>query len=258
NASYKDWNYSNEEKEFWLEKNKEVMEPYKYGYHQGWKTLFECIELLALPIIAICICISGIFSGEYQCGADNIILSSRYGKSKLIVAKILASFIFALVIYTLNIIIALGIILICFGTGGWNLPIQIMNSTTPYAFTFLSATMVCILTSYLVMMAMVSITLLLSAKMKTPFSVLIVIICILIAPLFLRLSETNGVWNHIFMLLPSIACQPVFFLDATNYLSYPLPGFTLNIITMRMVIYLIITIVSIPFAYNIFKRHEVV
>ncbi len=258
NASYKDWNYSDQEKEFWSEKSKEVSEPYEYGYHEGWKTIFNCIELLALPIIAICICIAPIFSGEYQCGADNIILSSKYGKSKLILAKVLAAFIFSFIVYTINILVGLGIILILFGVGGWNLPIQIMGSTIPYALTFLSATIVCVITLYLVMIAMVSITLVLSAKMKTPFSVLIVMICVLMGPLFLKLSETNGIWNHIFMILPSISAQPVFFLDATNYLSYPLPGVTMDVITIRMVLYLIITIISIPIAYNSFKKHEVV
>lgn len=134
-----------------------------------------------------------IFSGEYQCGADNIILSSRYGKSKLILAKVLVAFIFSFIVYTINILVGLGIILISFGGGGWNLPIQIM----------------------------VSITLVLSAKMKTPFSVLIVMICVLMGPLFLKLSETNGIWNYVFMILPSISAQPVFFFDATNYLSHP-------------------------------------
>ena len=258
NASYKDWNYSNQEKEFWIEKNKEVSEPYDYGYHEGWKTIFNCIELMALPIIAICICIAPIFSGEYQCGADNIILASKYGKSKLISAKILASFIFSFIVFTINLLVGLGIILISFGVGGWNLPIQIMNSTIPYALTFLSATTVCVITLYFIMFAMLSITLLLSSKMKTPFSVLIIMICILISPFFFKLSETNGIWNHIFMLLPSISCQPVFFLDATNYLSYPILGFTTDIITMRILIYVIITIICIPSAYYIFKRHQVI
>ena len=46
-------------------------------------------------------------------------------------------------------------------------------------------------------------------------------------------------------------------LDATNYLSYPFPGLTMDIITMRMVLYSIISIVSIPFAYRTFKKHQV-
>ena len=258
NANYEDWNYSDQEKEFWYEKNKEVAKPYEYGYHEGWKAIFLCIELMVLPILAVCICIAPVFSGEYQSGADNIILSSRYGKSKLIASKILASFIFALIIYTINVFVGLGIVLFSFGIDGWNLPIQIINSTTPYSLTFLQATIICVVTLYLIMLAMVSITLLLSSKMKTPFPVLIVMICIIIIPLFFNVSQTNGIWNHIYMILPYTSCQPVFDMDITNYFSYPFPGFTMDVITMRMALYSILSIICVPFAYRIFKNHQVV
>lgn len=258
NAHYKDWNYSNQEKSFWIEKNEDVSIPFEYGYHEGWRTVFSCIELMALPIIAICICIAPMFSGEYQSGADNIILSSRYGKSKLILAKILASFIFSFIVYTINIFVGLGIVLFSFGIDGWSLSIQIINSTTPYALSFLQAASICILTLYLVMFAMMSITLLLSARLKTAFSVLIIMICIIMIPLFFKISETNGIWNHIYMILPYMSCQSVFGTDFKNYFSYPLPGITMDILTMRIAIYLIITAICIPFTYRIFKKHQVV
>lgn len=257
NANYKDWNYSNQEKSFWIEKNKDVSIPFEYGYHEGWRTLFSCIELMALPIIAICICIAPMFSGEYQSGADNIILSSRYGKSKLVVAKILSSFIFAFIVYTINIFVGLGIVLFSFGIDGWSLPIQIINSTTPYALTILQSTSINIVTLYLVMFGMVSITLLLSARLKTAFSVLIIMICIIMMPLFFNISETNGVWNHIYKVLPYMSCQPGFGSDFDNYISYPLLGVTMDILTMRIIIYLIITAICIPFAYRTFKKHQV-
>lgn len=257
NTHYEDWNYSDQEKSFWLEKNKDVATPYEYGYHEGWNAILKCIELMVLPIMAICICIAPVFSGEYQSGADNIILSSRYGKSKLISAKILASVIFSIVVYTINVFVGIGIVLSSFGIEGWNLPIQIVNSTTPYSLTFLQTTSISVITLYLVMLAMMSITLLLSAKMKTAFPVLIIMICIILMPIFFNFSETNGIWNHIYMILPHRSCQAVFDNDFTNYFSYPLAGFTIDIITMRIVLYSIISIVCVPFAYRIFKNHQV-
>lgn len=257
NSNYEDWNYSQQEKDFWLKKSEKVETPYVYGYHEGWNMIFDCIELLILPIIAICICIAPVFAGEYQSGADSVIFSSLYGKSKLILSKILASFVFAFLIFTINIILALGILLSSFGTDGWNLPLQIISSTIPYPLTFLTGSIICIATLYLILSGMVAITLLLSSKMKTPFPVLIVIILIIIFPLFLNFSLTNGVWNHILMLLPYRASQSIFSIYTNNYFSYPFPGFTLDILTMRMVAYIIISLVCIPFAYFNFKNHQV-
>ncbi len=76
------------------------------------------------------------FAGEYQCGADSIILSSKYGKTKIIKAKIIAAFGFATIIFVLNLIFALAIPLLSFGSDGWNLPIQIQHRIAPYKATF--------------------------------------------------------------------------------------------------------------------------
>jgi hypothetical protein len=257
NSNYEDGNYSDKEKSFWLNKNEKIESPYMYGYHEGWSVLISCMELLAIPIIAICICIAPVFAGEYQSGADSIILSSRYGKSKLVVVKLLGSFIFALVVYTIHIALGVGIILSSFGVEGWNLPLQILYTIIPYSLNFLTGTIVCIVTLYLILFGMVSITLLMSSKMKSAFSVLIVIILIMIVPMFFGLSMTNGLWNHIFRLLPYWAGQPVFGIDPQSYYSYKILGATTDIVSMRMIVYTLLGICCIPFAYRGFKKHQV-
>ncbi|MEG2786994.1 MAG: ABC transporter permease subunit [Romboutsia sp.] len=257
NSNYEGGNYSNKEKSFWLNKNEKIEAPYMYGYHEGWNVLLNCMELLAVPIIAICICIAPVFAGEYQSGADSIILSSRYGKSKLVVAKLLASFIFAVAIYTIHIALGTGIILSSFGVEGWNLPLQILYTIIPYSLNFLTGTIVCIVTLYLILFGMVSITLLMSSKMKSAFPVLIVIILIMIVPMFFGTGMTNGLWNHIFRLLPYWAGQPVFGAGPTIYYSYEILGATTDILSMRMIVYALLGICCIPFAYRGFKKHQV-
>lgn len=257
NIDFSDWNYSSQEKEFWNAKNSQVEAPYVYGYHAGWKSLFQCFELLIVSIIAICICIAPVFAGEYQTGADSVILSTRYGKSKLIKAKIAAAFLFALLVFTVNLLLAVGIQLVAFGTGGWNLPLQILNVTIPYPFSLLEAALICLAVLYSVLIGMVSVTLLLSAKMKTAFVVLVIDVLIILLPVFLGLSGSNGVLNHILMLFPYMAVQPAFPAEYTSYFSYPFPGLTVDIITMRIVFYVVICLVSLPFIGRAFKRHQV-
>lgn len=256
-VDYSDWTYSNQEKDFWNAKNSQIETPYEYGYHAGWKSLFQCLELLIVPIIAICICVAPIFAGEYQTGADSVILSTRYGKSKLIKAKILAAFLFALIVFSINMLLAVGIQLAAFGIDGWNLPLQILNVTVPYNLSMLEAAIVCIVILYLVLMGMVAFTLLLSAKLKTSFVVLIIDVLVILLPVFMGLSGTNGALNHILMLFPYMASQPVFPEDYTCYFSYPLPGLTLDIITMRMIVYAVLSAICLPFVGRAFKRHQV-
>lgn len=254
---YSDWVYSNQEKDFWNAKNDQVDIPYEYGYHAGWKSLFQCFELLIVPIIIICICVAPVFAGEYQSGADSVILSTKYGKSKLIKAKLLAAFLFALIIFSVNMLLAVGIQLTAFGFDGWNLPLQILNVTIPYNLSMLEAAMICIVTLYLVLFGMVSFTLLLSAKIKTSFVVLVIDVLVIIIPVFMGLSGTNGILNHILMLFPYMASQSAFPADYTCYFSYPLPGLTLDIITMRIISYVILCVVCIPFIGSGFEHHQV-
>ena len=257
NQDYVDWNFSDSEKTFWLNRMSSVSTPYEYGYHTGWETLLSCLELFVIGIIGICICVAGTFSGEYQSGADSIILSSRYGKSKLVTAKILAAFVYSLCVFTLFILIGCGIQLIAFGTDGWNLPVQVLNTIAPYHLSLLGATLLAITTLYLVMIGMIAFTLLLSAKMKSSVPVLAIIVLAMMLPMFLGISETNGIWNRILVLLPYRAAQPVFSDDFYGYFGYPLGGLTFDVVTVRIFVYAVIALICIPFTRKAWKKHQV-
>lgn len=186
-----------------------------------------------------------------------MILSSRYGKSKLVKAKIFAAFVYSLSAFTLFILVGCGIQLAAFGVDGWNLPIQVLSSIAPYRMSLLSAALIAVATLYLILLGMVSFTLLLSAKMKSSVPVLVMIILVSILPMFLGISETSGIWNRILVLLPYRATQPVFSDEFIGYFGYPLGGMTFDIVTVRMIVYAVIMLVCIPFARRAWKKHQV-
>lgn len=254
---YVDWNFSANEKAFWLKRVSAIEKPYEYGCHTGWKTLLGCLELFMIGILGICICVSGTFSGEYQCGADSIILSSRYGKSKLATAKILAAFAYSLVSFTCMLFLGCGIQLAAFGIDGWDLPVQVLNTISPYKMSLLKAALTGIATLYLILAGMVSFTLFLSAKIKSPVPILAVIVLAVMLPMFLGISETNGVWNRLLVLLPYRAAQPVFSDDFYSYFGYPVGGLVLDVVTVRMLVYALVTGIFIPLAKRAWKRHQV-
>ena len=61
--------------------NSQVEEPFQYGYFGGWEAIISAFELLMFAVLAICIVIAPVFSGEYQSGTDAVILSGKYGKT---------------------------------------------------------------------------------------------------------------------------------------------------------------------------------
>lgn len=244
---------SDEQKEYWSDMARKVDIPLKYGYYQGWEMIITSFELLMFAVLSICIVIAPVFSGEYQAGTDAVLLSGRYGKTKLITAKVTASFLFAGIAFTLHVIVAWALPLTAFGTDGWDLPVQIANTAIPYPFTFLQTALISVGIVYLILSAMTGLTLLLSSKMRTPYLVLIVMVPVLFIPLVLTPTGTSGIYNLILFLLPYRASMP----EIGKYISYQFGGLVMDAFSVRAVLYAALTGFAVPFARRGFKKHQV-
>lgn len=244
---------SEEQKAFWRKMNSNVEEPFQYGYHEAWTTIISSFELLMFALLAICIVLAPVFSGEYQAGTDAVILSAKYGKTKLPAAKIIASLLFGLLAFTLHIIAAFGIPLAAFGADGWNLPLQAAGTTVPYPYTFLQATLISLGVVYMILIAMISLTLLLSAKMKSPYIVLTVLVPVLFIPIFLSPDGTSGIYNQTLFLLPYRASMP----EVSKYISYQFGSFVLDAFYVRAILYAALAVIMLPLAKLGFKKHQV-
>ncbi len=241
-----------QQKAYWSSMAAKVSTPLKYGYYQGWETLISSFELLMFAILSICIVIAPVFAGEYQAGTDALILPAKYGKTKLVTAKIRSAFLFGALAFTLHIIIAFGILLTTFGTDGWELPLQAANMTIPYDFTFLQAALAGLGVLYLILFAAISLTLLLSSKMKTPYLVLPVLAAVLFVPMFLTPDGTTGIYNQLLFLLPYRAAMP----ELGKYISYQFGSLVLDAFAARTFLYVILTVIMLPFARRSFKKHQ--
>ena len=244
---------SEAEKDFWRNMNSNVEEPFQYGYFGGWEIIISAFELLMFAILAICIVIAPVFAGEYQAGTDAVILSGKYGKTKLITAKIIAALIFGVLAFTLHVLVAFGIPLVAFGADGWNLSLQINGTTVPYPLTFLEGAFINLAVIYMVLIAMIGLTLFLSAKMKSPYLVLIVMVPVLFIPMFLTPNGTTGIYNLLVLLTPYQSLVPRF----SSYLSYQFGSVILDAFAMRGLVYAILTLILLPLARISFKKHQV-
>ena len=92
---------SEAEKDYWRNLNSKVEEPFQYGYYEGWEVIISAFELLMFAVLAVCIVIAPVFSGEYQAGTDAVLLSGKIWEiSKLTTAKILAALFSSIGIHT--------------------------------------------------------------------------------------------------------------------------------------------------------------
>lgn len=243
---------SREQKEYWGSMADKADTPLQYGYYGGWEIIINSFELLMFALLAVCIVVAPVFSGEYQSGTDAVILSAKYGKTKFTTAKITASFLFGTATFILHILVAFVLPLAAFGIDGYDLPVQIANTAIPYPFTFLQAVLINIGIIYLVLLAMIGLTLMLSAKMKSPYFVLIILVPVLFIPMFLTPNGTTGAYNLTLFLLPYRASMP----ELGKYISYQFGGQVLDALTMRAVLYGLLVVIMPPLASLGFKKHQ--
>lgn len=173
---------------FHQKENAKIKTPYAYGNTLGFENYFrmQASNFIFLAF-AVAIILAPMFAGEYTCGMDALVLSSRYGKNKVIKAKLLTGISFGiLAAFGFSVVFLLEIQAI-YGLSGWNLPIQV--SVTGFYLNlpvnllgFLGiATGCCILATCMTAM----VVMFCSAKMKTAFGVIIVSFVFIFAPVFL-------------------------------------------------------------------------
>lgn len=112
------------EADYW-ELEVEKIPEYEYGYHKGWDMILDALTWPVLIMMIICIGIAPIFSGEYQSKCDSLILCMKYGKSKLISAKIITVWLFTTCVYWGITLIYSAVYLGLLGSDGADLPIQL-------------------------------------------------------------------------------------------------------------------------------------
>jgi len=250
---YKGRTYTNKEKEYWIEKSKNVNTPFEYDFYFGYSNLYSTYEMLIIGLIAICICISSVFSGEYQNGTDKILLTTKYGKSKGATAKIIASYIFAFILFSIYLVSAILAVFLMFGAEGGNLPIQLLNILSPYNLTFAQSLIYNVVISYAVLFGIVGLTLFLSSKIKNPISTLVIDICIIMLPVFLSIKSGFGIINKILFLMPYNAIYSNF----TKMVSYKLGNIILDLPIMTIVTYISIMVIALICAKKTYSKHQV-
>ncbi|MBT2291994.1 ABC transporter permease [Paenibacillus albidus] len=256
NMDYTYGNYSAQDKSYFLKLNEKISTPFKLNYKSGWENVLNNASGMILVIsFVMCICIAPIFAGEYQSGADAVILSSRYGRSKLIYAKLKASILFTTGLYSLSILSYILITLGVYGWEGWNSNLQILSLLAPFPMTVLEACLWTVVIGYLGCLMMMSITLVLSSRLKSPFPVMIWSIVILFGSMFIPYSKSSRTMNHFIQLLPNKIMDGY---DAiTHYEVYHLFGHILPRHFVVVGVAFIVTVLLLPVAYRGFKKHQV-
>ena len=174
----------------------------KVGYVNGWlSTSQNMAKIFIVLSLVIILLIAPVFSGEYG-GVDNIILTSKYGKTKCATAKVLASLLSAVFITTLVVI---------FGTEGLDCsilfaPIDFLEGYIPFNITCGTVLKYQILLAFMSAISVTGIVLILSAVCKSQMIAFVISAAIHVIPIMLPISETSALYR-IIVLMPLFYSQ---------------------------------------------------
>lgn len=247
------WTYSDSERAFWTAKQAEVTHPLSYGYAGGWSNIIDCIAFVSFAILAVCVALAPVFAGEYADRTDSVLLSSRYGRTRLLTAKILASLLFAAGYFALCALIICGVSLAAYGAGGADLPVQVLAIGSPYDITVSQAALISVGLAFLMTMGFAGLTLLLSSRLRSMLAVFVIDAALVLVTGMIPTGGI-GILQHILYLFPTSLSAPALF---WSYTSYPVGGFATDVIGAIAMLYLSLVVVCVPLAAVSFRRHQV-
>lgn len=230
-------------------------EEIKIGYIEGWLSTSQSLAKILISLsIVIILLIAPVFSGEYS-GVDNIILTSKYGKTKCAVAKVIASMLSAIIVTILVVAVHLITARILYGAEGLDCsilfaPVSFVEGYISFNITCMTVIKYQILLSVMSAISVTGMTLIISAICKNQIIALIISVAIYMIPIMLPVSETSFLYRLV-VLMPLYYSQGISIMSVEQMPNGML--YAVWSIPVALVLFLISMIVS-P---RIFAKHQV-
>lgn len=243
-------------KEVMMQYSAEVKEPWIFSYSDGYTrfmTIMATSGVMAAFVMAIRL--APLFAGEYSNHTDQLLLSARYGKGKLIKAKFFTGFSMTGIVTLLITLQSYVQSMLTFGFDGGNANVQIYDALFPYPLTLKQAALLQSICVFFACMCMSALTMLFSSRMKSAFGVIILSVLLLCVPMFVKVSAYPLLGYLLFHLMPANMMQYDYIF---SMIPYEIAGVVIPPYVMMPVAALCLCIILIPFAYRGFKHHQVV
>lgn len=195
-------------KEVMMQYSVEVKEPWIFSYSDGY-TRFMTIMATSgvMAAFVMVICLAPLFAGEYSNHTDQLLLSARYGKGKLIKAKFFTGFSMTGIVTLLVTLQSYVQSMLTFGFDGGNANVQIYDALFPYPLTLKQAALLQSICVFFACMCMSALTMFFSSRMKSAFGVIILSVLLLCVPMFVKVSAYPLLGYLLFHLMPANMMQ---------------------------------------------------
>lgn len=177
------------------------------AYLKGWKVFFDLLQLgMVLASVLVVISISVVFAQEGQTKMLPLVFTTQEGKDKDVWAKIAAAFSLTIVVYSVTVLLCLGLCDGIFGLDGGECPMALlerlyMDSSVGYM-PVSSFAWITIGIDFLAMLLLCAMTICVSAHCRSNFSAVTAAAVVWCAPLLFALFGGMGYFFA--------TCMPIF------------------------------------------------
>lgn len=231
-------------------------QPFVYGWQKGCNMYAETRNGLSFyTCFALVICLSGMFAGEVSSRMEAVVLSTRYGKNKLLAAKLLVGMSLALVVSVVTSLISYVANGMVYGFGGTELAAQMMHPFIAWNLTMGQLCLIMTGCGVLAAMLTAAVTMALSAQAKSSSSVLIIGFLFLLIPLFINIPGQYRIPAAVYHLLPSLLPNIQYAFDGSLVLQIGdsfLPEWQ-----SAYPVYLAASTILTVLTYRTFQKHQV-
>lgn len=246
--------YTEEEKNFFVERYEALETPLYYTYAGGWQNLFEFAPtILMLTVLILGFLTAGIFSGEFSQKADAIFFSSCHGRQKAVRSKIAAGFLLITCVYWVTWGLYTGIVLGILGADGGNCMIQLSLSgwKSFYNITNLQLFGLVSVGGYVGTLFLLFLTMFVSAWTKSPVVAVMVPFAAIFLPGFL-VSSTGSMMSKVLGLMPDQLLQMN--LAVIYFNLYHVGGRITGAVEILLTAYSALTAALAPAVYQAYRR----
>ena len=228
---------------------------WKIGYTYGWlRTSQDMVKVFIFLQLVIIVMLAPVFSGEYG-GVDNIILTSRYGRTKCVAAKAIGSVSASLAMTTVVSTASIASAIILYGSNGLDCsilfaPAEFVDGYIPFNITCGALLKYQILLAFSGTVSVTGITLILSAICKNQMTALAVSAALYFLPAVLPVPENSALFKL-------IAFLPLYNAQFVSLMSISQMGNGLLYSLWAVPVAAAAVSVGIGVSCRVFARHQV-
>lgn len=196
---------SQEEKAYWLKQEEKLKTPFTYQYAQSWIYLISMEGVYRICLLVsffIAVSMSGVFFNEHSQKTDQLLLCSRFGRTRLYRAKIVAGIFVTLVVTLILYGISLAGAFFMWGADGFQAAIQLFmgdySGNLSVGQTFIAMSVILILSCVLTAVF----TMVLSELLRSNIGAMAVVLVMLFASRLVQIPAELRIISQFWSFLP--------------------------------------------------------